>query len=493
MDPIAIQNASHSSWARPVAPPGADLTAILRQGRVVAGDVLQTFGGGSVLVGIGRHRVPARAQTELEAGRRYLFEVIGGSEPVELRVLGSSGGADAALLRALRGVLGADQPLGPMLERLRRELERSRSDDDPSDEALQRLLGAIDEQLFHPGADGAELANKLRGNGTLYEARWARLALDSSARDTLERLGRELARSLVVDWTGATGDDVADFQRAFAEALRELLRSTGLELGPALERWASGHKLGDLPRDVTTLLERALVRLPESPAKAVLIRQLRALDLESLPRTLRIALARALAGAGSAPESGDAGRLEVALEDVRRDLKSELLLARGLLTAGTARTAVERALANLEAEQLVNVARHTAHEPSHWSVPLRDGERWTTAHLFVHRDADRRQGRRPGEPEQQRLSLALELDRTGPLHVDILLRDDALALRVVASSESVAERLRTRLEELEQRLASTGRTVRTSLAVSPDLAHRSNDGVQGTRYLTDHHVLDMTG
>lgn len=493
MEPILVQNATHSAWARPVAAPGADLAAILRQGRVIAGDVLQTLTGGTVLIGIGRHRVPARSQTELEAGRRYFFEVLSGGEPVEVRALGTTQSGDSALLRALRGVLGAEQPLGPMFEQLIKELAKSRTQSGDPDGTLARLEETLGAQLFDPGADAEQLAGKLRGSGSTYEARWARIALASTSPQEWTRVARELANALISEWTGASGADLDDFRAALRAALVDLFLGTGTDLESALVRWSHADPELDLPRDLAALLERVLSQVPDSAAKSALLARSTSLGLEHLPREMRVAILRGLVGVGVTPATMSPTELAAALDTMSRDVKAELMRACVALDAGPARTAIERALANIEAEQLINFARHAAHEPSHWSLPVLDGSRWSTAHLFVHRDADRTRARDGDDAPQQRLSLAVEFTHTGPVHVDFLMRDDAVSLRLSTSSPAVAEFMRARLPDLEQRLGFDGRVVRTAMSVVPEAVLREDDGVHGSRFLTDHHVMDMTG
>ena len=64
------------------------------------------------------------------------------------------------------------------------------------------------------------------------------------------------------------------------------------------------------------------------------------------------------------------------------NLKSQLLAALTELPAGDAKQAVAKALAGIESEQLLNLARNEFNEGWHLSVPLPDGENWATAHMF---------------------------------------------------------------------------------------------------------------
>jgi hypothetical protein len=456
---------------------------------MVAGDVVQRFGGGSFLVSVGKHRVPARSAADLQAGRRYLFEVLRNAEALELRVVGELEAGDAPLLRALRAVLGAERPLGPMLQQLLRELEAAKSSPGRAAEVAERLARAVRERVFEPGGTAEDLASKLRANGTSYEGRWARAAFDHSPRGALERFTHDLAQSLTAQWVAFDSQGASHFRLGLRAALRELFTSAGATFEDAWARWSAGAPAGDLPARAEDLLRRALERWPDAAQRALLIERLRALGLERLPHGVRVALVGALAGAQ--PPQTPAGA--ESLDALAQDLKAELLRARSELDAGPLRTAVERALANLEAEQLVNVARHGASESSHWSLPVPDGARWTTAHLFVHRDRDRRSPRRGDDACHERISVTVEFSSTGPLHVDLLLKRDALAVRVLASSEKVASALRGALAELEQHLALGGRAVQSTVAVVPAGQLRAEDGVRDSRFLAEHHVMDVTG
>jgi hypothetical protein len=486
VEPISGQATNAAAWGRPA--PAADLSAVLRQGRVLAGEVLQTLSGGTVLIGVGRHRVPAQTDAQLQPGQRYLFEVAREGPPVQLRVLSSGAEAgDAALLRALRSALGADRPLGGVLESLLAALQREAEGPSAKKGVLLRMLDAITSRAFAPGADGAELAAKLRSGGLAYEARWTALA--QLAMGGAE--ANELASLLRGAFYGELGGD-AELERAFGGSLARLFHSQEGGLDAVLARWLAAGRAGDLPGTLGALLERAAAAADvPSHARQALLARLRALAVDGWPAGVRRALLEALLGV--APRSGGAGPREVALAaaDLALDLKAELLRGLQELGPGEARAAVERALAQLEAEQLLNLARGAAAEPPHWSLPVLEGARWTTAHLAVHRD---REHSAP-EPDDgaTRLALSVEFSRTGPVRIDLLERAGTLALRVLVGSESVAGLLRARLPELEQHLAFGGRAVRASVAIAPEEDLRGDDGVQGVGYLRDHHVMDCLG
>jgi hypothetical protein len=468
VEPISSASGRTTPWLRPVG--GApELATILREGRVLAGEVLQTLHEGTILIGVGRHRIAATSDTQLRPGARHLFEVLSEGEPLQVRVVPTAGeGADDELLRALRTALAAEQPLGSMLESLAAVLERELRGAPERRAALQRLLDALGGRALRPGAGGGELAAALKSGGLAYEARLADLALRSSA-SALDEFAA-LARAAFAEELG--GDGAAD------------------ELGAALRRLVASERA---PTSATELARRLGAALELAAARAGwsggALARVRGLGVDAWPQSFRRALVRALAGGGADAQAGPV-ELESAAAELARDFKAELLRARAELEPGAARAAVERALANLEAEQLLNVARGASHEPLQWSLPLRDGERWTTAHLYVRRDGSGRRGPASGEG---RLALAVEFSSTGPVHADVLLGSGGVALRILVSSDEVAARLRERLPDLEQHLAFGGRAVRASLATAPEEQLRAEDGVRDLDLLRDRSVMDLLG
>ena len=497
MDPLSIQATSAAAWTRSLGNPPGELAAVLRAGRVIAGDVLQTLTGGTVLIGIGRHRVPARAQAELHPGQRYLFEVLAPGDPVELRVLSTEQlSEESNLARALRSVLSSEQPLGAMLEALQGQLRRGAPDAGEGQAALERLLAALSSQAFQPGQGGSELAAKLRAGGLQYESRWIELALNHLSPHDAERLQGELRTLFLADWSASAGDpDSHTLESALRLALRGLFADADprSDLPAAIERWIAGSSPA-LPRDLGGLLELAVERAGLGRGGEAWLAQLRRFEVDRWPRGLRDALLRGLAAVEAVGEPRDLRSLAREIAGLATDLKAELLRASRGLEEGPIRDAIERTLKNLEAEQLLNVARGSAREPVQWSVPVFDGARWTTAHIFVHRDADGRARTQEGAAHgAHRFSLAVEFSQTGPVHVDLLVREGSLALRVVASRDEVVEHLRARLPELEQHLALGGRAVLATAALAPEEQLRVGDAVENVRFLRDHHLMDLSG
>ena len=173
------------------------------------------------------------------------------------------------------------------------------------------------------------------------------------------------------------------------------------------------------------------------------------------------------------------------------DLKGELLLARAGLAPGALKDAVLRLLAAIEAEQWINVARQAARLSSHWSLPIRDGERCTTAHVFVHRSYFRSTQAARGAPAARRMALALEAGSLGIVQAELLVGAGEVALRVLAADEAAACELRAMLPELERRLSKAGRSVRASVAVSSSEPPQALNPVRALSWLVDHNVVDM--
>ncbi|MCY3003905.1 MAG: hypothetical protein NTV21_19085, partial [Planctomycetota bacterium] len=375
MDPLAFFGPASTNWGR-VAGVSSDLANVLRQGRVVSGEVLGSFEGGHLLVGVGQHKVTAcsaSTSSELRPGSRYLFEIVDGEGEYRLRALAGQGGDDGALLRTLRAALGAEQPIGALLEALSAEVERDTVGSARHRAAREKLRRDVLAQLYRPLEGADVLAARLRHGGQSTEAQWLRLAFRTSATGAAG-FGVALRDALFEDWLGV--EQAGPFGARIEAEMRERVRlaAPGGDVAHAAERWIAGEKLGDLPTTLGALLERALVGLPPSADHECLLADLRAFELDTLPQPLRASLARALFGLPPAPAlSSDAERTAILV--LNGDLKTQLLGALGELDSGTLRDHVFRTLSGLEAEQWLNVARHAAHEPSHWSVPVFDGAR----------------------------------------------------------------------------------------------------------------------
>ena len=365
MEPIASSGAG--AVFRPVGSGAGELSVLLREGRVLAGEVLANSGDGTLLLSIARHAVPAESDLRLDPGARFLVQVEQGADGIVLQLLDSAPDEEASLLRALRAAVGEERPMG---------------------------------ELFN------DLAHALRA---------------------------ELARTP----SGARAPALAALAQGLEEQAARALGG-GAALRALLGAAAQGH---------------------EATLAAVL-----------------------------------AGRLgRDALGRVRDDWKSLLLRAHAELGQGPLGAAVARALSGLEAEQLLNLAREKAGEPQLFSFPFPDGEGWSTARLLVHeRDAGSTEAGAEREPGQ-RVALALELSRLGPLRADFLLAPRTLSVRVVVTRAEVARALESELALLERRLSDGRRMVQLAVRVGTEaeieLAHAPLD----IRYLREHRLLNVAG
>jgi hypothetical protein len=174
MEPLSALS-STSPMPRPAPVVAPDLASVLRDGRVVQGEVLQSFGGGGVLVGIGRHRVPADAGADAKPGDRLWFAVrsaAGGA--IALRALaGGDAGTDARVARALHALVGDVPPRALALATLAAALAAHAAGGHPTGVFAERLRSELAAHAFRPGDGGAALADLVRSDGTEYEARLA--------------------------------------------------------------------------------------------------------------------------------------------------------------------------------------------------------------------------------------------------------------------------------------------------------------------------------
>jgi hypothetical protein len=126
------------------------------------------------------------------------------------------------------------------------------------------------------------------------------------------------------------------------------------------------------------------------------------------------------------------------LSQLRTNLKSRLLKAVAKLERGAARSALSSALAGLEAEQVLNVARQAAGDALIWSFPFPDMDGWTTARLAMHGTSpgEAEPGQGPGHgADETRLSLGISFSQLGPIRVEFKMsvpNDEEPKPRVVA-------------------------------------------------------------
>lgn len=353
----------------------SDLAALLRDGRLLAGELVAGPTDGQVLLAIGRHHVPAHSNVRLDPGRPFLFRVEETRSGIVLHVLDGAQAEEPALLRALRAVVAHERPIGTV---------------------LAELLARVRAQAAEPGSPGAP---------------------DSRAAGRAELLRTLLA--LVSAHVATAATDGA--------GLRQLLQRSGQHYESQL-----------------------------------------------------------LAAARASPS----GELSAATQD---DLKGQLL--RLLRAAGepALREDLARALAGIEAEQLLNVARERSGEPQVWSLPIHDGAEWSTLRLsFAVRGE--REGEKPGAGRLAlRVVLGLALTHTGPLRIDLLATEEALSVRFLVESEELARRIAADADEIAGALAAEGRSVHVAARRGTPEEVALSERPLDTRYLAEHHLMDVSG
>ncbi len=342
-----------------------ELSAILRDGRLVAAEVLRSPGDGTVLLAVGRHQVPAQTNIYLSPGDSFLFRVHVEGAEIVLQTVGAESGEQPSLLAALRGVISEDRPIGELLQSVAVRVRAALAPGAEALDGLRTLLQGLEQSVFRPGGGEGELARALLFSGLRYEA-------------------------------------------ALFAAMQ------------------SGRFVGELRR-------------------------------------------------------------------LGSDLKARLLAALRDLPEGSVREAVAQALLGLEAEQLLNAARHRSGEPGVWSFPVLDGSSWTTARLILPAgDSD---GRREGSEtdEGARLVLGVSFQNTGPVRAEVVLAPHRLSVRFLVANADVADRLWRDFPQLSERLALGDRQVHLFAKIgTPEQvavpAERMDVG-----FLEDHRLMDVSG
>ncbi len=181
------------------------------------------------------------------------------------------------------------------------------------------------------------------------------------------------------------------------------------------------------------------------------------------------------------------------LSALLENLKARLLAELESSSPGPLREAVSRALAGLEAEQLLNLARREAGEPLHFSFPVPDGAQWTTAHVFWRpKQGDGGEGDSSGG-ETRHVSVGVSFQSVGPIRIDVWMRAEGTSLRIFTEREDVAERIRADLPLLGESLARGGRPVQIVVGVAAPEVVELEHGSMDIRYLREHHLMDVSG
>lgn len=403
-----------------------DLSSVLARSRVVAAEVVQRFGGGSVVLGLAGRKVAATSQIELETGDTLLVGLAGEREGTTyLRVLQRVRGGDALLQALVAARVGGEGArLADQLAALEARLPRL-----PAADAglVEEALSALRSSFAAEAADGAALRRGIEGRGTTREA--LLLAADE---------GRV---------AGALATALAD------EAAHELATALGMRARPG------GGAFEPLEPALASLLVAA--RGEERQALATRTRAMLARHGVSVDEPFVHALLSARGGALQALLEGGAeqrGRLvRLAARLANEDVRGVLLRALAGVEDEPARAALSLALEELEAEALLALVKEREGTPLQLPLPMprRDAEL-----LLQHRG-----GARPGaHDEAARVELDLRYAHLGAVHADLRRRDDALYVRLSCAQPAAAERIRAAAGELEALLASLDRPAHVVVA-----------------------------
>jgi hypothetical protein len=202
VEPI-VSNAGAARLA--IAPQASAANAVLREGRIVAAQVLGRSGDGSLLLAIGRQQVPTQTALELEPGRAFLARVVvdsGGLALTILPELDAEPGPDSLLLRALRAVVGEERPSGELLGDLLARLRAAAGAPGQGSRGPSALLERLEAHAYRPelgaGANaGAVLARLLARSGLRYEAALLAAGGGGPAALVLEALAGDLKAELL--------------------------------------------------------------------------------------------------------------------------------------------------------------------------------------------------------------------------------------------------------------------------------------------------------
>jgi len=353
----------------------ANLSILLQDGMVVAGEVIETTDGTAYL-SLGGKRVPAETAVQLRAGERFLARVQHQGETLVLRLVSPTPEPERTLVDALRTVLAEDRPVGTLITRLVADLRAQIERAPPADRArLETLVKTLQRFAWTPDGDPRTLTRALMHSGLFHEA--LLLGDDASIRVALE--------------------------------------------------------------DLKSVLLRAQDEATQS---------------------------RGASGAMNAAENAEG-------------------------------EAIGHALAGLEAEQLLDVARAQSGDPRQATVIVPDGAQLASAHLRVH--SDEREARDDGESSSSSSSsarcvdLAVDFSNLGPVRAEFRLEGGALGVRFVVANADVVEHLNADAERLGAELASGGLVPRLSVVHDRANANGFESGVADVRFLRDHLLLDLTG
>ncbi len=467
MDPISTSPLPLAGGIRPAQALQSDLSSVLRQGRIVAGEVLDLLGGGTIVIGLAGQRVQAESHVDLAPGDRFLARVEYVDGALVLQLAGGADVPDDGLLRALRSLAGSELDPRSVLQLL--------------EEAGVPQAGL--PAVFQPEQGGPALATLVRQGGLFQEGAILAAATDeriaSSRELALDALATRILSEAGLGGTKESGALLAALRAALAASLEEL--DGGANVARALD--AALQLRAELVR---TLGPHAL-----DSGRAILRAYLAGLDAPALEHAGWLPWVALLLGERlDFSERGLRRRALVQL--LQEDFKARLAAQAQQAGSDSGREAVGRALRAVEAEQLRNLARARLGEPLHIGFLVPEGAQAANAHLFVPARREGAQDEQAAAEELgERVTVGVEFSRLGPLRAEILLKHDRLHLRLGATRPETVALLRGELEALGRQLSARGREL--NLSIVQHEPEREDLAAADLGYLREHHLMDLSG
>jgi hypothetical protein len=491
-----MENLAPSSALSPVLRPvfalQGDTAALMREGRVLAGEVLERLDGGTYVLSFAGQRVAAESRVELEVGSTRNFEVVRRAGELVLRpVEQATTSSESPLLRALHGLAGADLSPQAPLDALESLLQLAKASGGDARARLAALLDALARRVLDPasGADGLRALLERAGSGSATALLAALVeggmdapgsALHAFATALAAALDRALLRAGVQETQRESASLVGLLEEALEHALQRL---SPVEI-QSLQR--------EQVQSLAAALQRELVRTLREPGSGSRGAQL-ALLLEAEGESLLLeggsqALLRLVFQDRSAPWAR--ALREIAMRAHASDLEGLLLDASSELPAGEQRDTALRALRSLDLERVVQHARQQSGEPVHRWFLVPDAQARARVDLLL----EHRRGETGADPERDgswRLVLGVDFQALGPVRADLLVRRRDIVLRLTAERSSTVARLSSALQALEQDLASLGRRLEVHVVQAADGEASLEQEVSRIRFLREHNLMDV--
>ena len=474
MDPVFANKLQ--SHIRPVIATQG-LSPLLQEGRQLGGEVLERMDGGTLLLRLGEHKVPAETGVEMQPGDRFKAQVEREGDRLVLRLIPDSGArVENSLVQTVRSLIGDERPVGEVLRELASRL-RAQLAAAPDDTAARAILSQVEARLSAPHA--ATLGQVLAAAANADPLSYALLLLASTGEAGTRPSGDGVQQLIDALKLSPTGEEIALLESAVRAALASTVPADLAQLD------AGG--LSRLVRAFEQVLARTLAALGAGASE--LHERLRARGPDVLSgREGRLLFALVLGCAGG--ESARRCLADAAMRSFDVGLRGHLV--RFLLDApeGPLREAASRALRALELEQVLNGARREHGEPLHLELGLPEAHGSARTDVFLRGD---REGDGSGDGDSCRATVAVRFTRLGAVRADLALRDGRLAVRLAVEDPSAVAPLQGALPELVERLQTEGREVAVRVVNEPD---RILDPVQESHdiaFLRESHLMDVEG